>query len=136
MIVIVDTSVWVRALADRAPWRNQLDQLLANRKAAGHDLVFGELLIGNRGGRLKVLESYLLLHQAGTVPHAEVVEFARARKLAGRGAGWVDIHLLASAMVSGMQLWTADQPVAEIAHELKIDYSPPAGLWPLHLASK
>lgn len=124
-MVLVDTSVWIRALEDRGPWKNQLDLLLAGRKAAGHDLVFGELLIGHRGGRLKVLESYQLMHRAATVQHGDVVEFARVRKLAGRGAGWIDIHLLASAMVGGMQLWTADRAFGEIARELEIEYVPP-----------
>ena len=135
-MVLVDASVWVRALADRAPWRNQLDRLLAGRKAAGHELVFGELLIGNRGGRLKVLESYPLMHQAGMVPHDEVVGFARARKLPGRGAVWIDIHLLASAMVSGMQLWSADRPMAEIARELAIEYVAPPAVTSLYLPPK
>ncbi|MGQ0734350.1 MAG: hypothetical protein ACT4QD_11910 [Acidobacteriota bacterium] len=36
--------------------------------------------------------------------HAEVVAFVRDRKLNGRGIGWIDAHLLASALVGGLKL--------------------------------
>jgi hypothetical protein len=47
-----------------------------------------------------------------------VVAFVRGRNLNGRGIGWIEIHLLASALVVGFQLWTADLCFAEIAEEL------------------
>jgi hypothetical protein len=52
-----------------------------------------------------------------------VVTFGRDRKLHGRGAGWVDIHLLASAMVDGHSLWTADLSLAALAENLGVAYT-------------
>jgi hypothetical protein len=46
----------------------------------------------------------------------------RERGLNGRGIGWVDAHLLASAMVGRLKLWTADSPPATVATELGIAY--------------
>jgi len=46
---LVDTPVWIRFLADRKPYAAELDRLLARDEAAGHDLVYGELLIGDVG---------------------------------------------------------------------------------------
>jgi predicted nucleic acid-binding protein len=60
--------------------------------------------------------------QAPVVPHAEVVEFARNRKLNGRGIGWMDAHLLASALVRRLRLWTVDSPLATVATDLGIAY--------------
>jgi hypothetical protein len=37
-------------------------------------------------------------------------------------AGWIDIHLLASALVGGLLLWTADPRLAAMASELGIAY--------------
>jgi hypothetical protein len=125
-MVLVDTSVWIRSLAGREPYMAELDRLLGADEVAGHELVFGELLIGDRGGRRKVLAAYELIHQASSVPHREVVAFARDRDLHGRGAGWIDIHLLASALVGRFQLWTADESLAAIAKELGVAYKPPA----------
>jgi predicted nucleic acid-binding protein len=51
MIVLVDTSVWIRFLSNRAPHAAELDGLLSRDEASGHDLVYGELLIGDKGGR-------------------------------------------------------------------------------------
>src|SRR5450631_3803114 len=98
-MVLVDTSVWIRFLANRSPYAAELDQLLALDEVAGHELVYGELLIGDRGGRSKLLAAYELMHQAKIIPHRDVVAFVRDRGLHGRGAGWIDIHLLASALV-------------------------------------
>jgi predicted nucleic acid-binding protein len=62
------------------------------------------------------------MHQAPTVPHREVVEFVRDRRLHGRGIGWIDAHLLASALVGRVPLWTADPRLAVVATELGIGY--------------
>ena len=122
MSVLVDTSVWVRFLSNRAPFAAELDRLLADDVVAGHEFVYGELLVGDRGGREKLLSSYGLMEQVPAVPHNEVVAFVRARKFHGRGIGWIDAHLLASALVGRVRLWTADGPLRAIADELGIAY--------------
>jgi predicted nucleic acid-binding protein len=125
-MVLVETSVWIRSLAGREPYMAELDRLLGRDEVAGHELVYGELLIGDRGGRRKVLAAYEIIHQASSVPHREVVAFARDRDLHGRGVGWIDVHLLASALVGRFQLWTADENLAAIAKELGVAYKTPA----------
>jgi hypothetical protein len=42
--------------------------------------------------------------------------------LHGRGIGWLDAHLLASALVGHLKLWTADLRLGTIATELDISY--------------
>jgi hypothetical protein len=59
------------------------------------------------------------------VPHQEVVAFVRDRRLFGRGVGWIDIHLLASAIVGRLQVWTADLGFAAVAEELGVAYHIP-----------
>ena len=49
-----------------------------------------------------------------------VVAFVRDRKLHGRGIGWIDAHLLASALVGRLKLWTTDPALAVLARELGI----------------
>jgi predicted nucleic acid-binding protein len=121
-MVLVDTSVWVRFFANRAPYAAGLDGLLDRGEVGGHDFVLGELLIGDKGGRGHLLGAYSLMPRAATVPHDEVVEFVRLRRLYGRGIGWVDVHLLAAALVSRMRLWTADARLAAVAADLGIGY--------------
>ena len=122
MKVLVDTSVWIRFLANRAPYATELDGLLSRDEVSGHDFVYGELLIGDKGGRGELLANFERMDQAPRVPHSEVVAFVRDRKLNGRGIGWIDAHLLASALVGRLKLWTTDSPLVAVARELGIAY--------------
>jgi predicted nucleic acid-binding protein len=121
-MVLVDTSVWIRVLSNRSPLVEELDRLLGLDEVAGHELIYGELLIGDRGGRKNLLTDYKLMAQAATVPHAEVVTFVERRHLHGRGAGWIDVHLLASAIVAGFEFWTVDPRLLAIAEELGVSH--------------
>ena len=125
-MVLVDTSVWIRFLDGRSPYAAELDRLLGLDEVTGHELVYGELLIGDRGGRGKLLAAYERMHQAATVPHRDVVVFVRDRDLHGRGVGWMDVHLLASAIVGRLQLWTADPRFSALANQFGVAYEAPA----------
>jgi len=122
MIVLVDTSVWIRFLSNRAPYAAELDELLSRDEVSGHDFVYGELLVGDKAGRKRLLAEYAQMIQAPVVPHGDVVAFVRDRRLQGRGIGWVDVHLLASALVGRLKLWTADPRLAMVAREMGIAY--------------
>ena len=121
-MVLVDTSVWIRFLSNQAPYAAGLADLLGQGEVSGHDLVFGELLIGDKGGRRALLTDYALVHQTPAVSHREVVAFVRDRRLHGRGIGWIDAHLLASALVGRARLWTADPRLAVVARELGVSF--------------
>jgi len=123
-MILVDTSVWIRFLANRAPYAEELDRLLDRDNVAGHDLVLGELLIGDPGARQGLLTGYEAMHRLSVIPHSEVVAFVRNYRLHGRGIGWIDTHLLASALVAGVPLWTADERLARVARELGAGYLP------------
>ena len=121
-MVLVDSPVWIRFLANQAPYSQELSKLLDLKEVVGHELIYGELLIGDRGGRRKFLSAYERITQARMVSHLEVVEFVRYRNLHGRGIGWIDVHLLASALAGRFQLWTADTRLSAIATELDVAY--------------
>jgi hypothetical protein len=121
-MVLVDTSVWIRFLQNQSPFAARLDRLLGQGEVWGHDFVYGELLIGDRGGRRELLSDYALMHQAPIASHREIVQFVRERRLHGRGIGWVDAHLLASALIGNLALWTTDPRLAALASELDVAY--------------
>src|SRR3954454_19604154 len=121
-MVLVDTSVWIRFLAGKDPHARELSKLLSFDEVAAHELVAGELLVGDRGGRNELLTAYDRMYRAPTVPHSEVIDFVRHRKLNGRGVAWIDVHLLASALVSRVRLFTADSRLEAPASELGIAY--------------
>jgi len=121
-MVLVDTSIWIRLLANHAPHAQRLDQLLARDEVLGHELVHGELLIGATSRRAALLVDYVRMEQAPVVQHDEVVAFVKARALAGRGIGWIDAQLLASALVGRSALCTADAALAKATDELGVAY--------------
>jgi predicted nucleic acid-binding protein len=73
MIVLVDTSVWIRFLSNRALYAAELDRLSSRDEVSGHQFVYGELLIGDVGGRKQLLKDYQQMHQAPVVAHDDVV---------------------------------------------------------------
>ena len=121
-MVLVDTSVWIRFLGGVEPYASGLADLLANDEVLRHEFVYGELLIGDRGGRATLLAEYSVIRSARTVPHAEVKELVKHRRLYGTGIGWIDAHLLASVLVERSALWTADKPLLEISRSIGVAY--------------
>lgn len=121
-MVLVDTSIWIRFLSGRSPYAPALDDLLQRGEVSGHDFVYGQLLTGDKGRRRAWLQDFELMHQAPLVPHRDVVAFVRQRRLHGRGVSWIDAHLLASALVGRLTVWTADPPLAVVAQELGVSY--------------
>ena len=120
-MIIVDTSIWVDHLRRT---NSLLVELLLSGKVLGHSLVIGELACGflkNRNEIIGLLES---LPQAETVEHDEVLFFIEKNKLFGKGIGLIDIHLLASAVLEGVTLWTADKKLNDVAAKMKILYKP------------
>jgi predicted nucleic acid-binding protein len=119
-VVLVDTSIWIRSLAGKQPFRSRLDRLLRDEMVMAHELIWGELLVGDPGGRKRMLSLYQQFSFAPTIAHQEVVSLVGVRRLFGRGIGWIDAHLLASCLVARIRLYTADAALAGVAAELGI----------------
>ena len=116
-MILVDTSVWVQHLR-RGDAR--LAGLLHEGQVASHAFVIGELALGSLTRRRRVLDFLAELPSARTVRHEDAFDLIERRDLSGRGIGWVDVHLLASALVEHMSLWTLDRRLGAVARELEI----------------
>lgn len=114
-MLLADTSVWVQHFRRGEP-------TLADRLAEGlvlmHPFVSGELACGNLKTRAAVLSSLSALPAATLASNIEVLQLIEQRRLWGRGLGWIDMHLLASALLSHCGLWTLDKKLAEAAADL------------------
>jgi hypothetical protein len=89
-----------------------------------HPFIIGVLVMG---GLSRQEETYFQrLPQAPVLPHAEVLEMVRRRHLVRRGVGWIDAHLLASALASSSLLWSADRALAAAAVDLHVRFDPTA----------
>ena len=116
-MILVDTSVWIQHLRKGS---DQLRSLLDEEQVFCHPFVVGELACGALRNRQEVLSLLRALPQARVAEHEEVLHLLEGRHLYGRGLGWVDAHLLASALLTGCTLWTFDKPLRRAAAALEI----------------
>ena len=116
-MILVDTSVWVDHLRRG---HEALASLLHDAQVLCHPFIIGELACGNLTRRREILSLLAALPQATVANHHEVLTFVQRRRLMGCGIGWIDAHLLASAMLADTPLWTLDKPLAAAARTLKM----------------
>jgi predicted nucleic acid-binding protein len=120
-VILVDTSVWIEHLRRR---HAGLAALLATGDVACHPFVMGEIAIGSLRRRTEVLALLADLPGVALATHDDALAVVVERDLAGRGIGWVDVHLLASALLNRMPLWTLDRRLENAAHSLGVAWSP------------
>ena len=120
-MLLVDTSVWVRHLREGDP---ALEKLLNNGEVMCHPYIVGELACGNLKNRNEVLLLLQLLPPATLAHHEEVLQFIEENQLMGKGLGYIDVHLSASAVLTGVQMWTYDRRLNEMNEALGIRYRP------------
>lgn len=94
---------------------SDLAALLEEGRAACHVLVIGELACGNLKNREEILKLLRALDSAVPAEHEEVMRFIEIHELMGKGLGYIDMHLLASARLSQIPLWTLDKRLDEAA---------------------
>ncbi|MCJ7546691.1 MAG: VapC toxin family PIN domain ribonuclease [Deltaproteobacteria bacterium] len=116
-MVLVDTSVWVMHLRQG---RIGLDGLLDQGEVMCHPYIMGELACGNLNNRLEILSLLKTLPTALQAEHEEVMQFIENNSLMGKGLGYIDIHLLASAILSRAPLWTLDKKLKQVSLRLGI----------------
>jgi predicted nucleic acid-binding protein len=112
-LILVDTSVWIDHLRQSD---SRLAALLNGGQVMIHPFVIGEIACGNLANRATILALLSSLPPAPIASYPEVLGFLDARRLMGRGLGYVDIHLLASIVLDGTStLWTRDKRLEAVA---------------------
>lgn len=116
-MILVDTSVWIDHLRSGDA---KLRALLEAGQVLTHAFVIGELALGSLRQRKLILQSLDDLPHALAVGDDEVRAFIDRHALAGLGIGYVDVHLLASAKLSAVPVWTRDKRLLGVAQTLKL----------------
>ena len=120
-MVLVDSSVWVSFL--QSGGEPKLTQLLALNEVRMHDMVLGEVAMGSNEQRKHALVLLPLLPSIEVASHTDVMKLVDKHQLYGRGIGYVDAHLLTSAVLQpGTQLWTRDKRLLAAATQLDIAF--------------
>lgn len=120
-MILIDTSVWIahfkRANALLAEW-------LENKQALCHPFIVGELACGDLPSRPSTITLLQTLPEAPLMHYEEVLRLVEHHRLMASGIGWVDAHLLGSALLAGAALSTLDRPLALAARKVGVAVSP------------
>ena len=118
-MILVDTSVWIDHLRKND---QHLQFLLYEGEVVCHALIIGELVSGNFKNRKEIISLLQSLPMAPQIEFDEYLSFMEGHTLYGKGIGFIDIHLLASAKLAQTRLWTLDKRLKSAAIELEINY--------------
>lgn len=119
---LVDSGIWIDHLRGGDP---DLHAALMAERILGHPFVTGEIAMGSLKDRAEVLDLLARLPQAGKARDSEVFALVERQALFSLGLGWVDAHLLASALLTpDARLWTRDRRLREAAKRLGVAGAP------------
>ena len=120
MNVLVDTLVWVSHFKQR---NERLVALLEEGRVVCHPYVVTEVACGTPPNRRAIAAMLAELESAPLATLKEILELIERRSLYGRGCGFVDMSLLASALLSDQTLiWTLDKRLESLAAGLNQTY--------------
>ena len=119
-MILVDTSVWVSHLREGS---DRLEKLLNKGGVISHPFIIGELACGNIRNRGEVFSLLQALPMAIQAEHEEVMEFIERHCLMGKGLGFIDVHLIASAELTDTPIWTFDQALSVVSAQLGLNSS-------------
>ena len=116
-MILVDTSIWVDHL-------NKSDIGLINLLNSGevciHPFIIGELACGNISNRKEIITLLKALPRVEAAFDDEVFTLIENKKLYGIGLGFIDVHLIASALINNVTIWTRDKTLKNAAIKLDI----------------
>lgn len=118
-MILVDTSVWVDHLRRG---NARLAEYLRLGEVLTHPFVIGEIACDNLSRRNLILDSLRELPSAVVAQDEEVYQLLKEKRLWGKGIGWIDVHLLASVLLTRSRLWTLDRNLAKVASGLQIAF--------------
>jgi predicted nucleic acid-binding protein len=121
-MILADTSIWADHLR-----RNDtvLGNLLSEGKVLMHPFVLGEIAMGFIRKRRDWLVALGELPSVHVADPEEVLALVEGRHLIGTGVGYVDAHLLATAVVTqDCMIWTRDSRFRDAAVRLGVAANP------------
>ena len=111
-MILVDTSIWIDHFRSS---NSRLVGLLAAELVCVHPWVVGELACGNLANRSATLYLLRSLPGVSVASDDEVLFFIDKHGIAGKGVGYLDMHLLAGAALASLKIWTRDKRLRDVA---------------------
>lgn len=119
-MIIADTSVFISHLKKT---NSSFQELLERGEILTHSFVIGEIMCGSLNKRNEVYHYLTLLPKAQEASFKEIIVLLETNKLYSRGVGWIDLSILASALIANVKIWTLDKKLAKIADRFEISFN-------------
>jgi predicted nucleic acid-binding protein len=116
-MILVDTSIWIDHLSNS---NDELVRILNSSRVCIHPFIIGELSCGNISNRKEILSLLNALPRIEPALEEEVFTLIENKKLYGIGLGFVDVNLIASALIHDVKIWTYDKSLKRISKKLNI----------------
>jgi predicted nucleic acid-binding protein len=119
-MILADTSVWIHHFRKSDPL---LVSFLEEDRVLMHPFVLGELAMGSLRDRELVLFCLSRMRSTSVASAEEVLTLVDSHKLYGSGIGYIDAHLLAATLATGiaeLRLWTRDRRLWAVAKQLGV----------------
>lgn len=120
-MILPDSSVW---MAHFRRTNAALAELLETDEALCHPFIVGELACGDLPSRVSTITLLRTVPEAPMMQHDEVLLLLERHRLMASGIGWVDAHLLGSALLATAEIWTFDRALASAARKLGVAANP------------
>ena len=117
-MILVDTSIWINHFNKS---NAGLIGLLNSAKVCIHPFIIGDLSCGNISNRSEILSLLKSLPIIETALDDEVFTLIENKKLYGIGLGFIDVHLLTSALIHDVKIWTTDKSLQKASINLGIN---------------
>jgi predicted nucleic acid-binding protein len=118
-MIMVDTSIWISHFRKT---EETLSDLLMRGMVTCHPYIIGEIACGNLRNRNEIMTLLQSLPMTIQAEHEEVLQFIEMNKIMGQGIGYIDAHLLVSAFLTKVSIWTFDKKLQKVARMLT-DYN-------------
>ena len=121
-MILADTTIWIDYLRHS---NQRMRELLEADEVVMHPFVVGELALGHIRQRHLILDDLQHMPTVLISDPEEVLVFIERKQLVALGIGYVDTHLLTSALsTDNCLLWTADKRLGKLASRLGIAVDP------------
>jgi predicted nucleic acid-binding protein len=118
-MVLVDTSVWIQHLRQGSP---KLGGLLVDGQVVSHPFIVGEIACEQMKNRREILSLLQALPMVNVAEHDEALDLIERNAIMGKGLGYIDVHVLAGAMLSSSFIWTMDKKLQRVARHFSLSY--------------
>ena len=106
--VLIDTGIWIDFLNGKNS-SLYLGELLETNRVTIHNLIEGELQVGNIKNRSKFLDLLQSVKRTSEINREVLYLLIEKEDLFGKGLSIIDVYIYAAALVDNLLVWTNDK---------------------------